>query len=282
MNGTGILADILPDRGRLAREIALMAVAALAMALLAPFGMDAMSFGTRLFVWLVFAIGGYLCFRPVVAGGIALSERTGLPLWLGLALATMLASFPTTLIVAGTLYGWQLGEMRLGRLAVLYSNVVLVGGIVTALQVLLRRNRSAAGERASPTHADHNTQPSGTVPSATSPAREEAPSPDPARLVFDKLPPALGEDVLYLENEDHYLRVHTDKGDALILMRMGDAAEALRGIDGARVHRGWWVARRAVSGTTREGRSIRLQLLDGREVPVARSMVDELRGAGWF
>lgn len=282
MNGTGILADILPDRGRLAREIALMAIAALAMALLAPFGMDAMSFGTRLFVWLVFAIGGYLCFRPVVAGGIALSERTGLPLWLGLALATVLAAFPTTLIVAGTLNGWRLGEMRVDRLAGLYPNVVVVGGLVTALQVLLRRNRIETDESVPVTDGDSG------IPSidaeATSPLRADggASLPDPARLIFDKLPPVLGEDVLYLENEDHYLRVHTDRGDALILMRMGDAAEALRGIDGARVHRGWWVARRAVSGTTRQGRAIRLQLVDGREVPVARSMVEELRLAGWF
>ncbi|WP_165859719.1 LytTR family DNA-binding domain-containing protein [Tsuneonella suprasediminis] len=282
MNGTGILADILPDRGRLAREIALMGAAALAMALLAPFGMDAMSFGARLFVWLVFAIGGYLCFRPVVAGGIALSGHTGLPLWLGLALATVLASFPTTLIVAGTLYGWQLGEMRLDRLAALYTNVVVVGGLFTALQVLLRRNSPVAEESVSPCDRDRGTAHADMEASPSLPVREEAPSPDPARLIFDKLPPALGENVLYLENEDHYLRVHTDRGDALILMRMGDAAEALRGIDGARVHRGWWVARRAVSGTTRQGRAIRLQLVDGREVPVARSMVEELRLAGWF
>lgn len=283
MNGTGIQVN----KGRLAREIALMAIAALAMALLAPFGMDAMSFGTRLFVWLVFAIGGYLCFRPVVAGGLALSERTGLPQWLGLLLATLLASFPTTLIVAGTLNGWQLGEMRLDRLAALYTNVVVVGGLVTALQVLLRRNSPVAEENVSPSDEDRADKDRGTPhadmeASPPLPVQEEAPSPDPARLLLDKLPPALGEDVLYLENEDHYLRVHTDRGDALILMRMGDAAEALRGIDGARVHRGWWVARRAVSGTIRQGRAIRLQLVDGREVPVARSMVEQLRGAGWF
>lgn len=268
MNGT----RIRKGTGKLLSELALMAGAALALALLAPFGMDAMSFTRRLFVWLIFAVGGYACFRPVLAGGMALSERTGMPRWIGIAVATFLASFPTTLIVGGTLYGWRLGEATLGGLARLYLQVLLVGALVTILEVLIAR-----GTKAATTPADALD----IVASEPVRAPEESEL-DPARLVLDKLPPALGADILYIENEDHYLRVHTARGNALVLMRLADAAEALRSRDGARVHRGWWVARSAVTGTVREGRAIRLTLVDGREAPVARSMVEELRTGGWL
>ena len=56
----------------------------------------------------------------------------------------------------------------------------------------------------------------------------------------------------------------------------------LDGIDGAQVHRSWWVARDAVEGVEREGRSVRLVLPRGIAAPVARSRMAELTKAGWF
>jgi DNA-binding LytR/AlgR family response regulator len=99
---------------------------------------------------------------------------------------------------------------------------------------------------------------------------------------LDMLPSHLGRALICLENEDHYVRVHTALGSALILMRMRDAVAQLHGADGERVHRGWWVSRHAVAEVVRRERNISLRLTDGREVPVARANVATLRARGWL
>jgi DNA-binding LytR/AlgR family response regulator len=85
-----------------------------------------------------------------------------------------------------------------------------------------------------------------------------------------------------VEAEDHYLRIHTDAGSALILMRLSDAVEELAGVEGARTHRSWWVARHAVRKAERGGGRATLRLASGLQVPASRSYARELRRAGWF
>jgi DNA-binding LytR/AlgR family response regulator len=46
-----------------------------------------------------------------------------------------------------------------------------------------------------------------------------------------------------------------------------------------RVHRSWWVARDAVTGTLRRGRGLALLLSNGIEVPVSRSYADAVKSA---
>ena len=70
----------------------------------------------------------------------------------------------------------------------------------------------------------------------------------PRRSPFlDRLPLRLrGATIRAVQAEDHYLRLHTDRGSDLILMRLSDAVSELEGLEGARTHRSWWVAREAV------------------------------------
>jgi len=100
------------------------------------------------------------------------------------------------------------------------------------------------------------------------------------RRILDALPPERRGALLALAAEDHYLRVHTDRGQALILRRFGDALVDLAGLDGAQVHRGWWVARAAVAGSEREGERWVLILTNGLRVPVSRTYVLAARDAG--
>jgi DNA-binding LytR/AlgR family response regulator len=76
--------------------------------------------------------------------------------------------------------------------------------------------------------------------------------------------------------------VFTDVGDDLVLMRMADAAALLADVPGARVHRSWWVARAAVTGTARDGDRTLLRLENGQTAPVSRSERARLSAAGWF
>jgi DNA-binding LytR/AlgR family response regulator len=97
------------------------------------------------------------------------------------------------------------------------------------------------------------------------------------------LDPALrGAEVYAVASEDHYLRVYTSVGSALILMRLSDAIAELDGIEGAQVHRSWWVARNAVEGVRREDRRTLLILKGGAVAPVSRPNVMALRAAGWI
>lgn len=73
-----------------------------------------------------------------------------------------------------------------------------------------------------------------------------APTPHLNTPFLDRLTPRLRDSVLYaVEAQDHYLRVHTDKGSDLILLRLADAIGELSAVEGAQTHRSWCLARQA-------------------------------------
>ena len=96
------------------------------------------------------------------------------------------------------------------------------------------------------------------------------------------LNPRLGDAVLALQGEDHYVRVHTRVGSELLLMRLRDAIADLEGLAGEQVHRSWWVAREAVGAVSVNGRRLSITLTNGLEVPVSREATPRLRRAGWL
>ncbi len=103
----------------------------------------------------------------------------------------------------------------------------------------------------------------------------------PVRSGFRALVPYhLGNDLVSLSSEDHYVRVQTDRGNALIRYRFADALAEVRGLPGIQVHRSHWVAVRAVARVAVSGKAYRLILHDGTEIPVSRTNVGSLRVAG--
>lgn len=97
-----------------------------------------------------------------------------------------------------------------------------------------------------------------------------------------KLPPRLARSrLIAVEAEDHYLRIRTESGSALVLMRFSDALEALSGLDGFRSHRSWWVARTAVEAARWKGGRGTLTLSDGSSAPVSRTYAATLKGTDW-
>ncbi len=88
---------------------------------------------------------------------------------------------------------------------------------------------------------------------------------EPASDLRAKLPRTLRtQPILALTSEDHYLRVHTPKGEALIHMTM---AEAIAGLPhGFQVHRSHWVAGTAIKSAGAD----RVELVTGLSVPLSR------------
>ena len=92
----------------------------------------------------------------------------------------------------------------------------------------------------------------------------------------------LTPDIVALQMEDHYVRIHSSSGSRLVLMSLGQAIEGLDGKQGIRTHRSWWVARSAVKKINGTPRSMTLTLSNGTIAPVARSAVATLRSEGWL
>lgn len=109
---------------------------------------------------------------------------------------------------------------------------------------------------------------------------QSAPAHDP-----ELLEPEDGQsvsDILCLQMEDHYVRIHQATSARMELLPLRDAITRYGTGDGLQVHRSWWVARKAVAEVERDARSLRLRLANGLLVPVARNRVAALRENGWL
>lgn len=251
-----------PDRqekglriGRLGwAELAALALIGVFLALLGAFDTDQLDLFKRLGYWIFVLVAGGAC------GGLieiwlerlpALAGRS----WWRAAVLTVLMAVPATAIVLATqalVFG---GRATSSAFLFLYPQVVLVCVGLVALAWVARRR----------------------VERVFAPA-DQAPPP----MLREKLPPKLARArLLAVQAEDHYLRIHTDAGDALTLMRFADALQALEGMDGVRVHRSWWVARGAVEEARwRRGRGD-LVLVGGLVAPVSRAYAAQIRATDW-
>lgn len=98
---------------------------------------------------------------------------------------------------------------------------------------------------------------------------------------MERLPAKYRSAKLYaVSSEDHYLRVHTSLGEALILVRLADAVELLEGADRLQVHRSWWVAGAGIEDVVRSNVKLVLKLKSGGAALVSRTYQKAAREAG--
>jgi hypothetical protein len=247
---------------RIAVDLFLMVAIGVVLGIIGPFGSAAMPPAWRLLAWVGFIVAGYAVFRPVkaVAGWVA--EETRLPRPLTVAMTVLVASLPLACLVAFALGNFSLMPFWTSDIfLLLYAQVAAVGLGIQLLMAFLRpavRPEPFAGEQA---------------------AEERAvAAPAEAYSFLRRLPPRIGQDLLCLEMQDHYVRARTGAGSELILMRMSDAVDEL-GILGLQVHRSWWVALDAIAQLERNGRNARLALTDGTAVPVSRFYLPAVEAA---
>jgi hypothetical protein len=245
-------------RRTLPRGLGVAALAGLLLAYTGAFQTHEAPLGLRLAYWVGVMIGGglwsHLC-TVALGRWVDPDDRP----WLTVAILTAVVSGPLTVGV------WAVtGLVFIGRvyppemLPWLFGPVVTVTAAVTAVNIFLGRVVQ--------THA--------AAPGAV----QARPAPFLARL-----PPRLrGARLIAVESEDHYLRLHTDQGSDLILMRLSDALRELEGLEGAQTHRSWWVARDAVRDVARGDGRATLTLDGGLQAPVSRRHGRALRAAGWY
>lgn len=110
-----------------------------------------------------------------------------------------------------------------------------------------------------------------SAPAQPSPAQRRDSSGSFPRALLSRLPGRLGDEIVALQAEDHYLRVHTTVGSDLVLMRLSDAIAAIEPGLGLQVHRSWWVADDAICEIIRSEQRAQLKLSNGLLVPVGRT-----------
>ncbi len=98
--------------------------------------------------------------------------------------------------------------------------------------------------------------------------------------LLERLPRSVRGRLIHIAVADHYVGVATDKGNALVLLRLSDAIRETLPVQGLQVHRSHWVALDAVKRVTRQNNKTVLELENGTLVPVSRTFRDQVRAAG--
>lgn len=256
---------------KLSIDLTIMVTIGVVLALIGPFGSFETPLPGRLAAWVMFALVGYAIYSPMSWVVDKAHHALDLPrpgLWVA---ACLVATLPMTAVVWAFHYfpARSIPWPPFDQFMTQYFYVLVIGGGVTALFYMLESRKVADGDVA-------------VASAPEAPLAEAADLQPSAPRFMDRLPPALGSDLIALEMEDHYVRAHTALGSELVLMRMRDAVAELDGAEGMQVHRSWWVARGGVEDVLREGRNIRLKLAGGLQAPVSRANVALLKGAGWI
>ncbi len=85
------------------------------------------------------------------------------------------------------------------------------------------------------------------------------------------LPAKVGTDIVALQAEDHYVRVFTHAGSALIRYRFGDAMRDVAPLDGLQVHRSFWVRRSSITGVDTRSNPWLVTISSGQQIPVSQA-----------
>jgi hypothetical protein len=228
------------------------------LSLLGPFGSFAAPLWMRFAYWMpTMALGAG------IGAGITIAVEQA-PFFARRPFARV-AAITTAMTAAMSAVAWGWGAIVFGPGAVKYTlgfvfYVWVITILVTTIVAIIRARRVA-------------------VASAPAPSASAGEAPPLAARLPDKLK---GGVILALQGEDHYVRIHTDKGSDLVLIRLADAASQMGTAPRAQTHRSWWVMRGAVKSVRRDNGRLSLVLANGLEVPVSRGYASELREAGWL
>ena len=253
----------------------------LAFALLGPFGgYDTVPLPERIGFWLAIMTLGLMILIMLLARGTPWRRFVGIDTLGRFAMTCAVCAVPLTPISE-----WLLGTVDLARGNVFYwfqsyGQVLLVVAAGCAI------TRWVSWRPAETTFdvslCDDPISAQVPVPAAHTVAVDD----DPllrACALRSRLSPHLHNAALCaLSMEDHYVRVHTDAGTELLLLRLADAISETAGIEGRQVHRSWWVARHALMEAVSLDGSYALDVRGGVVAPVARRRVSLLRADGWL
>lgn len=221
-----------------------LAFTVLAFMVLGPFETAALPIGPRFAYWAICISTGWISVLVLL---ILILRNPRLDEWhsaLRVGLAVSLASLPIGLVVFKV--EWLIRGNQLGAAAML--NVFFVCVLIGSLMYMRVSTRLGVSQ----------------------------PTPAPVAF-FKRLGFDLGQDLISLSTQDHYVEVTTQKGTALILIRFQDALAELGAYGGVQIHRSHWVALDALRRLKRLDGKLVVELADGRSLPVSRTYAQSVR-----
>lgn len=257
ISASPVAAKAVRSEASLLRGVMIAGVAGVLLSLSGAFGSGGAPFWLRLGFWvpvmLAGGLWGHLC-AWWVERWIDRDERP----WLMVGALTLAITGPVSVLVwaaMGLVFAGRVLPLQV--LPLMIVPVAMVTATMSSINVFLSR-----------------AQPIQTHAAPVGAAQARFP---------DRLPIKLrGAAIRAVQAEDHYLRIHTDRGSDLILMRLSDALDELEGLEGAQTHRSWWVAKDAVRDVARGDGRATLTLDGGVSAPVSRKYAKALRDAGWY
>lgn len=257
---------------------------------LGPFGTYSMGdIFIRVGRWWLMLMAAYILVRPTISIWHRIARATELPQGSVVFWGVIFSSFPMAFI-------WRaLGSEEI-RLLDGYSGI-LPFALLCSLAImavawwaaradahLLRYYNGPLLRHFAGTPATGQTLPPSDASSAIRPnaGSTGAGSSSATPRLYARLSPRFEGDILALESEDHYVRVHGMRQSELLLLRLRDAIAEMDDSLGEQTHRSWWVARDAVSEITGTGRNREIRLVNGTSAPVARDSVERLQRSGFL
>lgn len=266
-----------PLRARALRGAVIGLAAAVVLAVLGAMNTGQFPFGYRLAYWACVILPGSLlgvAVQTVLLAWDGFGERR----WIEIAVGALLVSIPHTfLVIVATALFFGIDAITPQVVVFFGLTVLMVALVLTTINHLAAAPAAAPVDNPAPAMANVAPVAAAAPEPATSSQLPTLPD-----LIAEKLPARLrSARLIAIEAEDHYLRIHTDAGSDLVLMRMTDACALLPHAAGARVHRSWWAARGAAEMLGRREGKVELTLTGGLTVPVSRAMQASLRAGGW-
>jgi hypothetical protein len=215
------------------------------------------------FTHIFFAVGLYLLCA-------ALAIRLELPRWIALALPLLvlpLVFAPISLLLDYGLGNPDEGDLTLSSFPSLYvEEIVAVAPLVTVLALISAY--IARGE------LFRNHEPEVERP-GTNVTRQPA-SPRLSEL-FEDVPARLGDDLIRIAAQDHYVEIVTANGRILVTNRFSDCVVRLGRYPGLQCHRSHWINLNHIKNVERSGSTYDCIMSNGDRVPVSRRRWGDLK-----
>lgn len=224
--------------------------AGLVLAVIGPFGTsEALSLPLRVPYWLTHAVAAFLLGTIGVVWGRDLAQRWSWPLWVGIAMGSVIAAtlvWAEVVLVDLAVFG---AHRDAGELMVLAANILAICVVISVTYVIVESPEASV---------------------------QTAPPALLARLAPERRGPLVS-----LSVSDHYVEVTTTKGSEMILMRLSDAIGETGEDQGLQIHRSHWVSTTFLNQIKRLDGKPHAILRDGRALPVSRTYLPSLKQAGF-
>lgn len=240
---------------------ALLTLFAFTLILLQPFGLNEIATSPRIAYWLLISFTGYCLFSCVAIISRKTLDKINIKLPYLTLIAVHYLSLCLLMTLAVVLIGSLFFEIQASfsaKLATVFPQVLIINALLFIAVATIDYLHEHKRQLKFMSHPDTDGK-------------------QAIDSFLTHLPLKMRGELYCLEAQDHYVKVHTEKGRHLILMRLKDAISMLEKAQGLQVHRSWWISEGAVTEVLRDGRKIQLRLKNGVTVPVSRKWVASIK-----